>query len=1125
MIRLIAYFALLLLLISSAVFSQGEKITLDYSNGPFEVVLVDGVYLIYVDGPARFSTETGFIFCDSATWKKGEWVRLNGNVLIDDADYKLAADSIYYDIIAETVLARGQHVEIWLYEDSVYATGSYAFFDKKGDFFNMINRPTLITNYPDTANMVEVVSNELEYDKINERAEAMGNVTITSNDLNASAGCAQLDIKTNSLDLFEKPLVKRNNSDLRGAMISIYFDQKVLTQIDVLDSASATFMEPVNDDSLEFDRSDLRGRRIILDFDHGALSHVLCYGQSYSWFYPSRQGALEEHENAVSGDTIRFNVFNNRLETVVVIGGAVGTYIKRELDPSDTSIVKTADTVDYDSYYIEYNLKDSMITLLQSANVNSGTVSLSAHKVLFDTNSRLIEAFSASAGTAESGPGAVDLFSTKFQPNDIPVMLRDNDEDILGDYLIYSIDTKKGRIVKSKTDFETGYYYGEKLYREQEKIFYIDDGRYTTCNAGEPHFHFHSSNMKLIEGDKLIARPVVFYIERIPIFALPFYIFPLKHGRHSGILPFTFGKFERGERYVRNVGYYWAASEYYDWQASFDYHEESQNITFNSKVNYSVRYKLNGYLSGSYLRDTNYDLFTASESKRNRWVFDAVYNHNVSPSFTVRANGRFVSDKTYFTDFSSNQDDRLDKLIKSQASFSKRFGRSTSLSGNFSHIVNLDEESRIDNIPSMSLSLPTIFPFGNGKKDETGKLKQSWYNSISFRYSPSLTNFSSRVTLDTSIINGLDTTIVSYRSRREYARISHNPGINLPTIRLGYLANIIPRIGYSETWFKIYETDQSLAAGIDAGETYRTYSYNVGVTANTKLYGAIYPNVMGLIGLRHVFSPSITYSSRPDIDRHPAVRKYAGGGAGSKKSSILSVAISNTLQAKVRDGDAEKAVEIITTNSGFSYNYENKTRPYSDLRTSFRSGALGRISLSGSMTHSFYKPDTDELDFLSPNLLDFEIQGGLRLTGSRFIFDDVEPASFKGADSAGQLRTVGPRPGSRKGRKGWSFSANYRYRESRRGGSITKLSSVSINLSFNLTPSTSIRYSQYYDIENQLTVYNSVNIKKIIHCWTGSLYWVPVGSNRGFGFKIFVTAIPEIKLDNKHDSFVSSIRR
>ncbi|MCK4656250.1 MAG: hypothetical protein KAT85_04440, partial [candidate division Zixibacteria bacterium] len=584
--------------------------------------------------------------------------------------------------------------------------------------------PTLFIDYPDTARMIQVVSDYVEYHSETRIAEAVGNVEIISTDISSQSGCAILHAGTNDLDLFENPKAQRGSSEISGALILISFENDLIRQIDVLDSAEAEFVEPTDSTETAFDRSTLRGRRIIFDFKYGVLDNILCYGQAYSWYYPSTEGKSEYHQNTVSGDTIRFIVEHEQLKEVDITGGGIGMYLTGKIDEET---LLPGDTIEYQGEYIEYSLRDSVITLNEAAHVTDGSVSLDAHLILFDTEKGLIEAFSASVDSISDTGTTVDDYSERFQPGEIPVVLRDGGDEVFGNYLLYSVETEKGRIVQSKSDYEKGRYYGEKLFREQENIFYVCDGRYTTCDADGPHFHFHSSNMKLIEGEKLIAKPVIFYIERIPILALPYYIFPLKSGRHSGFLPFTFGKFQKGERYIRDVGYYWAASEFWDWKGSFDYFEENQNLTFNSRVNFNKRYVLNGYLAGSYLRDTNYDYTTSTESKRNRWVINSAYNHTVSPSFNIRANGRFVSDKTYYSDYSLNSNDRLDRLIKSQVSFSKKFGKNISLSGNVTHTVNLDQESRTDNLPTMSLSLPTIWPFGNGSRDADGKLQQSWY--------------------------------------------------------------------------------------------------------------------------------------------------------------------------------------------------------------------------------------------------------------------------------------------------------------------------------------------------------------------------------------------------------------
>jgi lipopolysaccharide assembly outer membrane protein LptD (OstA) len=1125
---------LLLLLSAALAAAQGtrtDKLVLEHSN-QFEVVLEKSGYVTYVVGKVKFKTPSGYIYCDSARWQKGEYVRLNGNVVVDDKDYRLSGDSVFYDMESDEMLALGKRVELWSYKDSLYAVGVHAYYRRGDKYFEMKDRPTMYINYPDTASMIEVVSNTLRYDANTKDAQAMGDVKISSKEFGAHSECARMKTDGNVLDLFQHPTATRGLSTISGSLISVYFQNKQLEYIDVLDSAKGDFREPVDSVKGYYDKSSLRGHRIQMYFTNGEMSNILTYGQAYSWYYPSPRGGTDTYENAVSGDTIKFTIDDEKLQKVDVIGGAIGSYLSGKIKIQDSVAVKQVDTVDYKGRWIEYAVADSMITLHEDAHVNSGTVSLDAYEIQFDTQKDLIEAYS----------GYLDTLSDKYsmaaqlQPNFIPVVLKDKADQIYGDYLLYSTNTEKGRIIQSKTNYQTGYYYGKKLFREQKDIFYVDDGRYTTCNAEEPHYNFYSSHMKVIQNDKLIAKPVIFYVERIPIFALPYYVFPLKRGRHSGFLPFTFGQFERGDRYVKNVGYYWAASQYYDLKGAFDYFEQSQTINFNGQFNYRIRYVLDGYLNGNYTRVTSYNSAVASESKRTRWTLTGAYNHTVTPSFQIRASGDFQSDKSYYTDYSQNIDELLNRDTKSQVSFSKRFSKSVSLTGSATHYVNLDRDSRTDQIPNLNLSLPTIYPFGSGGRDANGLATQSWFQKFTLRYSPGLANFASRTTIDStfqtidsilvdSLGQPVDTTFLtdtlSHYSRRKYTKITHNPSITLPSIRLGNYLNVVPQFGYAETWIKVYETDQARAANINTSTTYRTYSYNASATANTKLYGTVYPNVFGLTGLRQVLSPSVTYSYTPDINKHPEVRSYVGGGAASSKSSRLSFSLNQLYQAKVSHGATEKNLELLSITSGFGYDFEQTTRHLSDLSTVFQSSALPIISsLSGSMTHSFYKPGTNEVSFFRPYLQSFAVNASLNIIGKNFFFDDGSGTGIPlGADSASQVsQTVTPS-------SGWSLSAAYSYTESGRGSNWSKSSFVNLNLRFSLTPTTSVTYTQMYDIARNITVRNSVNIVKTLHCWTGSLYWVPVGSNRGFGFRLFVTALPEVKIDNNYGSFTQALQR
>jgi len=1091
---------------------EKRELILKHSN-ELEVVLENGRYITHVIGNVIFETETGQIHCDSAIWDKGKAARLSGNVRFDDRDFRIKADSVYYDIRTRQATALGQRVELWSYTDSIYAVGTHAFVDRQTDILKMYNRPLLYLQYPDSAKMIEVLADTIEYRSSNRRADAAGNVIITSKDLTANSGKAVFDTEQDSLELTINPVAVRRHSKVSGELITVLFDESDIKSINVITSARAEFNEPVTLDTSYIDQSILEGKEIHFHFTESELTSIICYNQAYSWYFPSSRADTMYQENTISGDTIKFLTDKERLTEVQVIGGAIGKYLSAPISARETGSGVPIDTVNYKGQFINYNLDDSLITLKQSADITSGTVSLTAHQVLFDTHVRIIEAYSAQ-GAIDSG--IIHESPFMLQPNPVPVILADKDDQILGDYLVYSIDTKKGRIFQSKTSYNEGYYYGEKLYREKPHIFYIDDGRYTSCDADEPHFHFYSSHLKLIENDKLIARPVVFYLGRIPLFALPYYIFPLEKGRHSGMLPFNFGNFQQGDRYVKNVGYYWAVSQYWDWQGSLDYIERQRTITLNSRVNFTKRYVLNGYVAGSYTRATSYDASTATENKSTRWISSAAYNHTFSPSFSIRGFADFRSDATYFDDYSINRDERLNREAKSQMSFSKKFSNGLSASGSASHNENYDKGSRTNQLPQLSLSFPTVWIFGSSSTGKDGQKVQKWYNGFTFRYAPGYVNSSSRITDDST----------GQRSRKKFMRLDHNPSIGLPTMSLFKYLKLTPQFRYSETWFKIIRTDQSDSANIDP-KTYRAYSYNGSVTARTDFYGTFYPNILGVTGLRHTFTPQVSFSYTPDINRFPTERAYVGSGVGSNKSRSIGVTLNQLIQAKYAQGEKEKAIDVISVTSIFSYDLEDDVRPYSDLNTSFQSSAIPRITFNGNLVHSLYKPGTDEADFWSPHLESFSIDARFSFSGRSFIFDDPSDKKIsRGVDSPEKLLQSSTSPQTyTPSTKGWLFSASYGYNESGSGTFFRKSSFFRFNMSFNLTPTTSLYYSHEYDIDDNKTIHNSVRIARQLHCWSGSIYWIPIGSNRGFGFQLFVTAIPDIKIDNNHDSYLRAFQR
>jgi hypothetical protein len=399
-----------------------------------------------------------------------------------------------------------------------------------------------------------------------------------------------------------------------------------------------------------------------------------------------------------------------------------------------------------------------------------------------------------------------------------------------------------------------------------------------------------------------------------------------------------------------------------------------------------------------------------------------------------------------------------------------------------------------------------------------------------------LENFSSRVTLDSVGATWADTIpvdstvnpdsviivehedTVSYRSRKKFGRIDHSASANFPLTIAKYV-NFNPSFSYSENWIKIHETDQSLAKRIDASTTYRTYTYSAGTSLSTKLYGTLYPKVFGLEGLRQVITPEISYRFTPKSDRHPVVSSYAGASARSiSRSQEMSFTLSHLYQAKLRLGDKEHNLELLSVNHSFSYDFEEEKRKVSNMSTTLRSNLLKNIRLNAGMNHSFYNsPTSDEFDILKPHLTSFNLDAAVSLRGKRFLFDEAA-ASLPAIGDTTALRPL-DMAGRSTSAKGWDMSATYSYSENGKfSGIFRKTSSLRLSLNFNLTANTQIGYSQYYDIATQKTISNRVSIVKTLHCWTGTFHWVPTGSTRGWGFMLYVTAMPEIKIDNSQNA-------
>ena len=195
-----------------------------------------------------------------------------------------------------------------------------------------------------------------------------------------------------------------------------------------------------------------------------------------------------------------------------------------------------------------------------------------------------------------------------------PVVLRDpaQGKDIIANTIRYNIRTSQGTV--SDVSTSTAIEGGEEWFVSAQRAavaapprgdstgttrFYGHDGTITSCSLTEPHYHFEASNMKVVKGSIMAARPAVLYIGEVPVLWLPFIVQDMRTGRRSGLLTPRLGPAELVrnnsdyQRSVENVGYYFALSDYMSASTWIDWHSGAREtsrgpglIRYNGELEY-----------------------------------------------------------------------------------------------------------------------------------------------------------------------------------------------------------------------------------------------------------------------------------------------------------------------------------------------------------------------------------------------------------------------------------------------------------------------------------------------------------------------------------------------------------
>ncbi|MBI4553234.1 MAG: LPS-assembly protein LptD [Candidatus Latescibacteria bacterium] len=765
------------------------------------------------------------------------------------------------------------------------------------------------------------------------------------------------------------------------------------------------------------------------------------------------------------------------------------------------TVPDTSETITYAADSVSYSVDDSTLVLSGNTTIKYENITLTAGRVRFDTRTEIL--------TAEGGLDS----STGRASNQLPT-LQDPQGTLVGDRMIYSIRTKRGRIFRGRTQYEQGFFEGEQIRMDAENILNVDSGRYTTCNlTGHEHYHLRSKQLKIIPNDKAIVRSVVGYLGPVPVFYVPFYVLPLKRGRHSGFTMPTYGTGATEGTYVRNVGYYWAGSEYWDFKLSGDF-SANQGMFLRPALRYAQTRRLNGLITGSYR--SGYDFHTTG------WDVQASHWQEVRPDLRVSGRGEFANSLSFVQSTTRGTDPgRLQRALRSNFSVDKTWGQK-SLNLTVSETSSLTGKL-VRPTTTLSLRLPTRPIIAPTQRRRLGGLPSPG-SQVPDRLAPPRWY--------QSILYGYNATILDQKKGTTQTRQDLTQRFNLSSQQtLGGWFRMQPRSDYTEMWVRETRPGRSDSLG-------RQGAYNAGLQANTTLYGLFQPHLGRLQAIRHVVTPSLSFTQSGQ-DR--PLQRFA------VVSRSVNFTLANVLQAKTLKGESERKFDLLFVNVSSGYNFQATTRKLADLLTSVRIPARS-VNVDANFTHDFYEPDMTTLRppwLKSVNVttsINLHGQGGAGFTPGLPV--SGLPGQSVGLEGQGYFDAAGG-PGRSASAFGndrfderfdqikgpWTVTVTHRYTISRlfpaagfRTGSHLantsarfSLASVTdaIRLSNRLTRSVRVEHSMNYDIRLRRFVSQTFSFYRDLHCWEMVVRWTPTGFGQGVYFRLNIKAHPEIKIERQ----------
>jgi hypothetical protein len=785
---------------------------------------------------------------------------------------------------------------------------------------------------------------------------------------------------------------------------------------------------------------------------------------------------------------------------------------------------------------VDYNATDSGVMIMSTkefflygdAKTEYGTAKLEAANIVYDQQTQNIRAYGAKDTTGSP------LSNPKFLEGDI-VSVNDS---------IY-FNMKSGKGFTKNTNFQQGEIFvnANTMKKVSKDVAFAYKARFTTCNLDDPHFAFRTNKMKIITNKIGVSGPTFPEFEGVPFpIGIPFGIFPLAQGRHSGLMAPAFSTSEDFGLGFEGLGYYKVLSDNFDATLRTNiYSYGGWNLNLNSK--YIMRYKYMGNfnlsLQNTKILNRNASInqeYTGGRTFMINWTHSM--DQRARPGTSFSANVNFGSTK-YNRLLLNNPFQNYQNQISSSVSYTKSWDNKYNLSVNLNHNQNNNLGLVNMSLPNINFNAITIYPFQS--KDQIGAGK--WYEKLGIGYNGSFQNQLSFYDSAVNFNRLLDT--MQWGAQ-------HSIPISLSLPSLGPIT-ITPGISFEEKWFgqqsfktwnnKTKQVDTSISRGF-----YRAPNMSFSLGTASRIFGTYkFKKNSSVQAIRHEVRPSISMSYTPDLaasyhyttqidstGRNYRFSKYDGGiGGGYSEGNFggMGFGVDNLLEMKLKDkkDTTEGAFKKVKLIEGFgfnsSYNFLADSFALGNFNIYMRTTLFENLNITSNLTMDPYQTDqqgfrVNKLD-IDPTKLKFGniTSGGLSFStsfksksadGKESKQKDIPIDPFMTPDEQQrQLQYAKSNPAEFTDFNiPWTLTLSYSFQFSRymkpdySGFQINTYSSLNFNGDFSITPKWKLGGTGYIDVAKRSIQQLSMFITREMHCWQLAINVTPIGLYKSFSITV-----------------------